>query len=149
MGREDEALRGYVSRGYCPSKYSKATLPVSSTLSPPAALLSPEEGTGLELEKLRLRLPTCNQSMLLSPWTGAYMQEEPFFPKQELFLPKTVNQGACLQEREGRWPGGRASVSQGGTHSPSGSYPCLGLEPGGKKPRRKLRKHGRKPLRKS
>lgn len=71
------------------------------------------------------------------------------FPKEELFLPETVHQGACLQEREGRWPAGRASVSQGGTHSPSGSFPCLGLEPGGKKPRRKLRKHQRKPLRKS
>lgn len=77
-------------------------LPASSTLSPPAALLSPEEGTGLELEKVRPHLPTCNQSVLLSPWTGAYMQEELFFPKRSYFYPKQcIREPACRRGRAG------------------------------------------------
>lgn len=95
----------------------EVTVPASiqrlCSLFPPAALFSEDKIPGLELDKLSPQLPSCSQSKLLSPWTGACTQEEEtFFPQREGTI---APQNQCTREPSSR----RGRAGSQGTGPPN------------------------------
>lgn len=108
------------------SKYSKALVPPQQQAASLQLLCSQKGGRPIARDTALDHLSTAPK------WEPECRKRYFFFPGGGLLLPKTSARGGFLQGREvGRRQGGgpvRAAVSQGGTHSSSGSCPLPGAE---------------------